>query len=122
MPKAENESTNKESNDWDIKKFSFDKVNIYAILFFFEILIFLWKGKSFNYNEKVNNVYLLEVVILNIILILIKRLHSVYIAMYSKNPIRYDINIINMYVRIIKYLVIIFGIIAIFICLNMFIK
>lgn len=122
MPKAENESTNKESNDWDIKKFSFDKVNIYAILFFFEIVIFLWKGKSFNYNEKVNNVYLLEVVILNIILILIKRLHSVYIAMYSKNPIRYDINIINMYVRIIKYLVIIFGIIAIFICLNMFIK
>lgn len=122
MLKEENESTNKESNDWDIKKFSFDKVNIYAIFFFFEIVIFLWKGKSFNYNEKVNNVYLLEVVILNIILILIKRLHSVYIAMYSKNPIRYDINIINMYVRIIKYLVIIFGIIAIFICLNMFIK
>lgn len=75
-----------------------------------------------NYKE-IDKVFLIGILILDIILILIERLHSIYRMMSQKeNSVKYDINIINMYVKTIKNFIILLGIIITTICLTILIK
>ncbi|CEO08501.1 hypothetical protein [Paraclostridium sordellii] len=99
---------------------SFLKSNwvLLVVLIIFDIvLLFL--------NHQYTTQYLvisIGVILLSVILFLIKDLHLIYVNIYKKeNNIKYDITIINMYVKVIKNLVIILGIISILFCFTLYI-
>lgn len=106
-----------------LKKFiNFIARNIFMILFIAQVICFIFYINKVNYKE-IDKVLLIAILILNIILILIERLHSIYRIMnQEKNSVKYDINIINMYVKTIKNLLILLGIIITTICLAILIK
>ena len=96
--------------------------NFFIIFFILQVIYFIFYMSKANYKE-IDKVFLIGILILDIILILIERLHSIYRMMSQKeNSVKYDINIINMYVKTIKNFIILLGIIITTICLTILIK
>ncbi|WP_373600711.1 hypothetical protein [Paraclostridium bifermentans] len=115
----------------DIKKEDnkqISKINFKDRFIYFTIaMLFLVPGVSFFIFKKWEYttqyvVMTIAISIIIIVFILIRELHSIYECLSDgDNNIKYDITIINMYVKVIKNLVIILGIISVLLSITLYI-